>query len=63
MIRKGIEERRKKLLNKLSIAFHGESVEQLLKLSLSELESMHSKLLLEYHPHDDVGSLRLSKKK
>ncbi|MFJ7830948.1 Fur-regulated basic protein FbpA [Peribacillus sp. NPDC097197] len=62
-IRKGMEERRKKLINKLCIAYQDESMEQLLKLSLTELENMHSKLLLEYHPHNDVGSLRWSKKK
>ena len=62
-IRKAVEERRKKLINKLVIAYQDESKEQLLKLSLTELENMHSKLLLEYHPHSDMGSLRWSNKK
>lgn len=61
--RKAVEARREKLINKLVIAYQDESKEQLLKLSLTELENMYRKLSLEYHPHSDMGFLRWSNKK
>jgi Fur-regulated basic protein A len=63
ILRKAVEERRKKLINKL-IAFHVyKSEEQLLKLSLTELENEYKRIQSDSHPYSDTGSIHWTNKK
>lgn len=63
ILRNAVEERRKKLIKKL-IYFNVEmSEEQLVELSLTELENENRRIQLDNHPHSDVGSIQWIHKK
>ncbi|MED3757533.1 Fur-regulated basic protein FbpA [Peribacillus frigoritolerans] len=57
-MRKGVEERRKELVYKLMIHTVNKTVEQLMKLTLKELEKEYKKVQNDCHPHSDAGSIR-----
>lgn len=57
-MRKGVEERRKELIHKLMIHTVNKSVEQLMKLTLKELEMEYKKVQTDSHPHSDAGSIQ-----
>ncbi|MBT2650172.1 Fur-regulated basic protein FbpA [Bacillus sp. ISL-34] len=57
-MRKGVEERRKELIYKLMIHTVDKSVEQLMKLTLKELEIEYKKVQNDCHPHSDAGSIQ-----
>ncbi|MFD6442183.1 Fur-regulated basic protein FbpA [Peribacillus sp. NPDC060186] len=52
-----MEEKRKKIINKLIVFNVCKSKEQLLKLSLRELEYEYKRIQLDSHPHCDTGSI------
>ncbi|MCR8868437.1 Fur-regulated basic protein FbpA [Peribacillus frigoritolerans] len=56
-MRKGVEERRKELIYKLMIHTVNKTVEQLMKLTLKELETEYKKVQNDCHPHSDAGSI------
>lgn len=64
ILRKGVEERRKKLIEKL-IAYdvYKKDDEHLYGLLLSELESEYRKLQSQAHPHDTFGSIKWNRGK
>ncbi|MFE4705475.1 Fur-regulated basic protein FbpA [Peribacillus simplex] len=57
-MKKGVEERRKALIYKLMIHTVNKSVEQLMKLTLKELEIEYKKVQTDCHPHSDAGSIQ-----
>ncbi|MBT2664182.1 MULTISPECIES: Fur-regulated basic protein FbpA [Bacillaceae] len=57
-MKKGVEERRKELIYKLMIHTVNKSVEQLMKLTLKELEIEYKKVQNDCHPHSDAGSIQ-----
>ncbi|MGW8423892.1 Fur-regulated basic protein FbpA [Peribacillus simplex] len=57
-MKKGVEERRKELIYKLMIHTVDKSVEQLMKLTLKELEIEYKKVQNDCHPHSDAGSIQ-----
>ncbi|WHY96740.1 Fur-regulated basic protein FbpA [Peribacillus simplex] len=57
-MKKGVEERRKALIYKLMIHTVNKSVEQLMKLTLKELEIEYKKVQNDCHPHSDAGSIQ-----
>ncbi|MDR4924801.1 Fur-regulated basic protein FbpA [Peribacillus simplex] len=57
-MKKGVEERRKELIHKLLIHTVNKSVEQLMKLTLKELEIEYKKVQNDCHPHSDAGSIQ-----
>jgi hypothetical protein len=59
----GVEERQKELIHKLMIHHVNKSVEQLMKLSLKELEIEYKKVQTDCHPHSDAGSIHWINKK
>lgn len=62
ILRKVVEERRKTLINKL-LTFNGlEEKEELMKLSLTELEEEFQRVLADSHPHSYMGSIRWKNK-
>ncbi|MCM3673905.1 MULTISPECIES: Fur-regulated basic protein FbpA [Peribacillus] len=57
-MKKGVEEKRKELIYKLMIHTVNKSVEQLMKLTLKELEMEYKKVQNDCHPHSDAGSIQ-----
>lgn len=59
ILRKAVEDRRKKLIEKL-IAFkvYKKDDKQLLELSLTELENEYRRFQSHSHPHDDFSSIK-----
>ena len=57
IFRNALEERRKKLINKLNALNVFKNEEQLSNLSLSELENEYKRIQLDSHPHNDTGSI------
>ncbi|MFS0765803.1 Fur-regulated basic protein FbpA [Peribacillus phoenicis] len=57
-MKKGVEERRKALIYKLMIHTVNKSVEQLMKLTLKELEIEYKKVQNDCHPHSNSGSIQ-----
>jgi hypothetical protein len=59
ILRKAVEDRRKKLIEKL-IAFkvYKKDDKQLLELSLTELENEYRRFQSHSHPHSDFGSIK-----
>ncbi|CAH0220507.1 Fur-regulated basic protein FbpA [Peribacillus simplex] len=57
-MKKGVEERRKELIYKLMIHTVNKTVEQLMKLTLKELEMEYKKVQNDCHPHSDAGSIQ-----
>ncbi|MFE5426271.1 Fur-regulated basic protein FbpA [Peribacillus simplex] len=57
-MKKGVEERRRELIYKLMIHTVNKSVEQLMKLTLKELEMEYKKVQNDCHPHSDAGSIQ-----
>ncbi|MFE4142840.1 Fur-regulated basic protein FbpA [Peribacillus sp. YIM B13472] len=57
-MKKDVEERRKELIHKLLIHTVNKSVEQLMKLTLKELEIEYKKVQNDCHPHSDAGSIQ-----
>ncbi|MBR8643783.1 hypothetical protein KEH51_00385 [[Brevibacterium] frigoritolerans] len=49
-MRKGVEERRKELIYKLMVHTVNKTVEQLMKLTLKELETEYKKVQNDCHP-------------
>lgn len=64
VLRKAVENRRKKLIDKL-IAFkiYKKDDKHLFELSLSELENEYRTLQSYCHPHSDFGSIQWTRKK
>jgi hypothetical protein len=62
ILRNGVEQRRKTLINILLSFEIFDSEEQLLKLSLTELENEYKRLKSNSHPHSDAGSIHWKKK-
>jgi D-Tyr-tRNAtyr deacylase len=58
ILRKAVEQRRKKLMNILLNFKIYDNEEQLLKLSLTELENEFKRLKSNSHPHSDTGSIK-----
>jgi hypothetical protein len=58
ILRKGLEERRRTLINILLTFKIFDSDEQLTKLSLTELEHEFKRLRSNSHPHSDTGSIQ-----
>lgn len=58
-LRKAIESRRRKLIDKL-IAFnvYKKDDKHLFELTLTELEKEYKKYFSQSHPHCDIGSIR-----
>jgi len=63
ILRKAVENRRKKLINKL-IAFnvYPKEDKRLLDLKLSELEMEYSRFQSQAHPHCDFESIQWNRK-
>ncbi|MFP5112523.1 Fur-regulated basic protein FbpA [Bacillaceae bacterium C204] len=57
ILRKAVEQRRKTLINILLNFKIYDNEEQLLNLSLTELENEFKRLKLNSHPHSDTGSI------
>ena len=63
ILRKAVDERRISLINKL-LAFNVfMSEEQLMKLSLTELEEEYKSIISDSHPHCESGSIHWCNKK
>ncbi|AXN40976.1 MULTISPECIES: Fur-regulated basic protein FbpA [Peribacillus] len=58
-----MEEIRRKLINKLIVFNVYKNKEQLLNLSLKELENEYKRIQLDSHPHCDTGSIHWTNKK
>jgi hypothetical protein len=58
ILRKAVEQRRKTLINILLNFKIYDNEEQLLNLSLTELENEFKRLKLNSHPHSDTGSIK-----
>jgi hypothetical protein len=58
ILRKAVEQRRKTLMNILLNFKIYDNEEQLLKLSLTELENEFKRLKSNSHPHSDTGSIK-----
>ncbi|MEK4535998.1 Fur-regulated basic protein FbpA [Peribacillus sp. FSL K6-1552] len=58
-----MEEIRRKLINKLIVFNVYKNKEQLLNLSLKELENEYKRIQLDSHPHCDTGSINWTNKK
>ncbi|WP_338448889.1 Fur-regulated basic protein FbpA [Niallia oryzisoli] len=57
-LRKAVEERRKKLINKLLVCNVYKDKEELMYLTLSELENEYKSIQSNGHPHDNMGSIQ-----
>ena len=62
ILRNAVEQRRKTLINILLTFKIFDSEEQLLKLSLTELENEYKRLKSNCHPHSDTGSIHWKNK-
>ncbi|MFB5283011.1 Fur-regulated basic protein FbpA [Peribacillus sp. Hz7] len=64
VLRKAVEDRRKKLIDKL-IAFkiYKKGDKHLFELSLTELENEYRSFQSHCHPHNDFGSIKWTCKK
>ena len=60
---KVVDRRRQSLINTLMVLNVHENKESLLKLSLKELENEYKQILLDFHPHSDMGSIHWTNKK
>jgi hypothetical protein len=62
ILRNGVEQRRKTLINILLTFKIYDNEEQLSKLSLTDLENEYKILKSNSHPHSDAGSIQWKKK-
>jgi hypothetical protein len=62
ILRNGVEQRRKTLINILLTFKIYDNEEQLSKLSLTDLENEYKRLKSNSHPHSDAGSIQWKKK-